>query len=114
MLIYRQNYAAVRFVPPPRPPRPILSLRFTGKPFKPRRTGRPNSSERTTAPAGDLLPRIDRLGFLHGLSYAAIGRRALNDPNAIYDLRDGRSFRAVTRARLVQYLDRLEGEGGHA
>lgn len=108
MIGYRHNYAALRFVPPPPPPpRPILSLRFNSTPAQRRRPA-PSGH---TAPASDLLPRIDRLGWLHGLSDATIGRRALNDPNAIYDLREGRRLRAATRARLVAFLDELEGEG---
>ncbi|MFC3440761.1 hypothetical protein ACFOKF_06025 [Sphingobium rhizovicinum] len=107
MIGYRHNYAALRFVPPPPVARPILSLRFTPKPVERRRPAPIGD----TAPAYDLLPRIDRLGWLYGLSDATIGRRALNDPNAIYDLRGGRQFRAVTRARLVAFLDLLEREG---
>lgn len=107
MIAYRHNYAALRVVPQPpeHGPRPILRPRI-GQEKAASGHKKPKGS---SDPALDLLHRINRLGRLHGLPDATMGREALNDPNAIHDLRKGRRFRAATRDRIVAYLDRLEG-----
>jgi hypothetical protein len=115
MLIYRTNLAA-RGEPKPYSP----SIDMDDLPtvyIRPIRVSAKRKRRGTTSPVGltraapDLLARIDRLVLRHGLSDTAIGRAALNDPNAVSALRNGRCIQEATRARLVQYLDKLEGRG---
>ncbi|MFD2429927.1 hypothetical protein ACFSUK_20870 [Sphingobium scionense] len=85
MILYRQNYAALTFVPKPRKRKPILSIR----PRRVRGRRKPDAPTGTTRPAFDLLGRIDEIRDRHGLSDSAIDRQAVNDPNLVYALRDG-------------------------
>lgn len=105
MILYRQNYAALTFVPKPRKRKPILSIR----PRRVRGRRKPDAPTGATRPAFDLLSRIDEIRERHGLSDSAIGRQAVNDPNLVYALRDGRRIREQTRARIVACLDLIEG-----
>lgn len=114
MLIYRTNPAARGERRPYVPPMDFDDLpTIFARPAPRKRAERSHRSPYaiigTARPAHDLLARIARLAFLHNLSDAAIGRAALGDPNAVYQLRKGRRIRDVTRARIVHYLDKLEG-----
>ncbi|RJG51808.1 hypothetical protein D0Z70_22530 [Sphingobium terrigena] len=114
MLIYRQNYAALIYIPRPKPRqrKPILSINSQPVHARSRRRQRTNAPIGTTKPAIDLLPRIKHLAFIYDLNESQIGREALGDPNLVSDIRAGRRLRDQTRARLVSYLDRVErGEG---
>ncbi len=115
MLIYRQNYAALIFIPRPRKRKAILSISTRPCRSRSRRRQRINAPIGTTKPAIDLLPRIQQLAFTHGLNDTRIGREATGDPNLVHDIKAGRRLRDQTRAKLVAYLNRVEsGEGGHA
>jgi hypothetical protein len=108
MLIYRQNYAALIFIPRPRQRKPILSIVARRARVRSRHRQRTDAPVGTTKPAIDLLARIQHLAFMHDLNDTRIGREAIGDPNLVHDIKAGRRLRDQTRARLVAYLDRIE------
>ena len=55
------------------------------------------------------LGRIYRACRDNGVSYSRFGRDAVNDPRLVFDLRNGRELRPVTRQRIAAYIARLEG-----
>ena len=55
-----------------------------------------------------LLDRIERHLKRGRIPPTRFGRHAVNDPNFVYDLRDGRDPRDRTVRRVIAYLDQLE------
>lgn len=55
-----------------------------------------------------LLDRIERHLKSRRVPPTRFGRDAVNDPNFIFDLRDGRDPRERTVRRVIAYLDRIE------
>lgn len=48
------------------------------------------------------------------MSPSRLGREALNDPNFVFNLLDGRRPRGKTIARLLAFIDGRQGPGGDA
>jgi hypothetical protein len=110
MIAYRQNYAALVHVPRPkvRKRKPILSLR--SRPTTPRRYRRKDVPHGDARPADDLLRQINEAILSNAMTSTAFGRDAVGDPNMVFQMREGRRIRDVTRQRIVAYLAALEGE----
>ena len=103
MIAYRQNYAALRFIPKPRkvPARRDLRPRLE----------MPKGAAAPIAPA--LLDRIAAAVKAGAASEADFGRMANRDPNLVGDLYAGRNVRQGTLSRIVATLDRIEGGLAH-
>lgn len=108
MLIYRQNYAALIFIPRARQRKPILSIRPRASRSRSRHRKRHDAPIGTTRPALDLLPRIQQIAFKHSLNDTRIGREAIGDPNLVHEIKVGRRLRDQTRTRLIAYIERME------
>ena len=52
----------------------------------------------------DLLAEIRAFQRRHGMPDSRFGRRAVNDPHLIGDLRRGRELRAATAARVRRFM----------
>ncbi|MFC4593515.1 hypothetical protein [Sphingobium tyrosinilyticum] len=59
-----------------------------------------------TVDAASLLERIETYLIERGTSATVFGRRALNDPSLIFDLRKGRRVTRRTVSRVEAYLAR--------
>ena len=57
-----------------------------------------------------LLLRIERYLRARKMAPTRFGRNALGDPWLVADMRDGRTLRDRTAARVNAYLDRMEAE----
>lgn len=57
-----------------------------------------------------LLLRIERYLRAAKMTPTRFGRDAVNDPWLVSDLREGRTLRASTAARIAAHLDRAERE----
>lgn len=55
-----------------------------------------------------LLRLIEHTLRNHDITATALGRRALNDPGAIFGIRKGREIRPATEARLRDFIASLE------
>ena len=55
-----------------------------------------------------LLRLIEHALRNHDITATALGRRALNDPGAIFAIRKGREIRPATEARLRGFIASLE------
>lgn len=51
----------------------------------------------------------DALKVTH-LSPSQFGRQAVNDPNLVKDLREGRELRKKTRERVLTFIERIQSE----
>lgn len=110
MISYRQNYVALRHVPPPQAAA-VQMICDDATPSRRRKTRarrRVDSPILTTKPAFDLLDKIEDVTFSHGLTESQVGELAAGDRSLISGIRDGRRLRPQTRARLVDFLDRAE------
>lgn len=58
----------------------------------------------------ELLPRIETYLARTAMPPTRFSRDAANDPRFVFDLRNGRSPRPPTAARIHAWLDRREGE----
>lgn len=54
--------------------------------------------------ARNLIERIDRFIEQHGQNPTGFGRNAVNDPNFVRDLKDGRSVGIKTIDRVLAYM----------
>lgn len=52
-----------------------------------------------------LLHRIELFLARHAMRETEFGRLAINDPRLVRDLRNGRTLRAKTLARVLHFLD---------
>jgi len=59
--------------------------------------------------AMELLPRIETYLALTAMPPTRFSRQAANDPRFVFDLRNGRSPRPPTAARIHAWLDQSEG-----
>lgn len=59
-----------------------------------------------------LLRRIERHLRESQTPPTLFGRRAVNDPRFVFDLRNGRQPRGATAERVAAYLDQLDQEQG--
>lgn len=57
-----------------------------------------------------LLLRIEQYLRATKMTPTRFGRNAVNDPWLVSDLRDGRTLRASTAARIAAHLDQVERE----
>lgn len=51
-----------------------------------------------------LIWRIERFLRRSGMPPTTFGRRAINDPQLLHDLRNGRQLRAATAARIEAFI----------
>lgn len=56
-----------------------------------------------------LLPTIERHLRISGVAPTRFGREAVGDPRLIGDLKNGREARPETAARILAFIDRVEG-----
>lgn len=110
MILYRQNYAALRHVPQPQSTPAPEEVVATPKPRrrKSRVRTRLDAPILTTRPAFDLLNRIENLNFARGFNDSLIGEQAVGDRRLISTIRQGRRLREQTRERLVAFLEMAE------
>lgn len=52
---------------------------------------------------------VSRACRIHGIAPSRFGRSAIGDPRLIFDMRDGRTLRSATEARVRQFIAGLEG-----
>lgn len=52
----------------------------------------------------DFLNRIDQFIAERGLTPTTFGVKAINDPDLVRELRDGRELRRKTRERIEQFM----------
>jgi 2,4-dienoyl-CoA reductase-like NADH-dependent reductase (Old Yellow Enzyme family) len=60
----------------------------------------------------NVTSRVERLLRTTGIKPTQFGRRVLNDPRFVHDLRNGRQLRPETEARLSAWLDSAESGMG--
>lgn len=60
-----------------------------------------------------LIRTIERFLRQTQMPYTVFGRRAVNDPRFVHDLRNGREPREATAARVRAFMDSY-AEGHHA
>lgn len=51
-----------------------------------------------------FLSQIETYLFERGMSATAFGRESANDPNLVFDLREGRELRRATRDKITSFL----------
>src|SRR5262245_66069316 len=66
--------------------------------------GEPYPTDRDIRAA--MLSRADEFTEITGMSAADIGKKAMNDPAFVYQIRAGRNFNIATYRRFMAWLDK--------
>jgi len=103
MISYRQNYAALRHVPPTKPTRKV---RKPSTP-SPRRPGIRGGTG-TSVPCPELLVVIEQALIRHGISPSRFGRNAANDPKLVFGLREKVRATPEMVAKLLRFVSTLD------
>ena len=56
-----------------------------------------------------LIERVEAYLKRTGMTATLFGKKALNDPNLVFDLREGRWLRGPTRTRVIQFMEPKKG-----